>query len=120
MLKEMDEMDELEDKSEDQEPQEPELREVSPEELKQILEEHRKWVESEGKEGEMADLSRANLQGADLSAANLQGAEFTWVNLQGADYICCSKDGVLAVLAVLEKYTFNDPKCFSGLCLKGL
>ncbi len=73
-----------------EEPQEqpsdrPALREVSPEELAKILEAHRKWVESEGKEGERANLYRANLQGANLYRANLQGADLREANLQGAD-----------------------------------
>ena len=51
-----------------------ELREMSPEQLKEILEAHRKWVDSEGKEGEKASLIGANLQGASLIGANLQGA----------------------------------------------
>ena len=72
-----------------EEPQEqpsdrPALREVSPEELAKILEAHRKWVESEGKEGERANLYRANLQGADLREANLQRAYLYWANLRGA------------------------------------
>ncbi len=36
------------------------------EELQKILEAHRKWVESEEKDGKMAGLYRANLQGAFL------------------------------------------------------
>ena len=39
-----------------------EYREISKEELKRILEEHREWFESDEKEGKRADLSRANLQ----------------------------------------------------------
>jgi len=61
------------------------LREVSPEELAKILEAHRKWVESEGKEGERANLYRANLQEANLYRANLQKADLYRANLQGAD-----------------------------------
>ncbi len=72
-----------------EEPQEqaadrPALRDVSPNELKEILEAHRMWVESEGKEGERADLVEANLQGAYLVEANLQGAFLVEANLQGA------------------------------------
>ncbi len=52
--------------------------------LKEILEAHRKWVESEGKEGERADLGGANLQGANLYEANLQGADLSQADLQGA------------------------------------
>ncbi len=60
------------------------LREVSPEELEKILEAHRKWVESEGKEGKRADLFAANLPGINLFRANLQGADLDLANLQGA------------------------------------
>ncbi len=53
---------------------------VTAEQLKQILEAHRKWGESVGKEGE-----RANLQGAYLSGANLQGANLDRANLDRAN-----------------------------------
>ncbi len=53
------------------------------------------WRWSEGKEGEQADLRRANLEGAylcmadlqeaNLKGANLQGANLWMANLQGAD-----------------------------------
>jgi len=62
-----------------------EYREISDEELKKILEDHNKWLESDGKEGEKADLKRANLQGANLRNVNLQKAELTEANLQGAN-----------------------------------
>ena len=61
-----------------------ELREITQDELNEILEQHRKWVESEGKEGEKAELRMANLQEANLSGANLQGANLFRANLQGA------------------------------------
>ena len=61
------------------------LREISPNELLKILEDHRRWVESEGKEGRRANLGLANLQNADLSGANLQGAFIAEANLQGAN-----------------------------------
>ncbi len=66
------------------------MREISPEELKRILDAHRRWVESAGQEGERADLSHADLQGMDLSGARLQGANLTGAllheaNLEGAD-----------------------------------
>ncbi len=55
----------------------PQYREISQEELQEILEQHRKWVETWGKEGE-----QANLQGADLSEANLQEANLEGANLE--------------------------------------
>ena len=56
------------------------LPEIGEEELARILEAHGKWVESEEKEGERANLVFTNLQGAYLLFTKLQGA-----NLQGAD-----------------------------------
>ena len=63
---------------------------MSPEQLKEILEEHGKWVESGGKEGKMANLQkavlwRAKLQGANLDGANLQKADLRKANLQEAN-----------------------------------
>jgi hypothetical protein len=54
------------------------------EELNRILELHEKWLNGE-EDGERADLTGANLQGANLSGANLQGAKLTGANLQGAN-----------------------------------
>ena len=51
-----------------------ELREIPPEQLKEIIEEYQRWVESNEKEGEQADLSEANFRWANLTGANLQGA----------------------------------------------
>lgn len=91
--------DKPEDKASDQpqpdEGERPQLRELSQDELKQILTAHEKWVQSDGKDGERADLDYANLQNADLTyadlrkayleGANLQGANLGKTNLQGAD-----------------------------------
>ena len=67
--------------------EETQLREISQEKLDRILEAHRKWVESERKEGEQADLQRANLQRAWLASAHLQKAILVEGNLQGAHLI---------------------------------
>ncbi len=64
-----------------------ELRDVSEEELKQILEAHKKWCETDRMEGERADLGNANLQGVDLAFANLHGAGVWGANLQGAHLV---------------------------------
>ncbi len=58
---------------------------ISREELDKVLEAHRKWVESEGKEGERADLFEANLQEANLFKANLQEAYLRGANLYEAN-----------------------------------
>jgi uncharacterized protein YjbI with pentapeptide repeats len=80
-------------------------RKIPEEELIKILEEHKKWLDSDNKEGERADLKYNDLQGnalinalsrsslamkldlrsVNLYGANLQGADLRDVNLQGAD-----------------------------------
>lgn len=61
------------------------LREVTPDELAKILERHKKWIDTEGEEGERADLRGANLRGATLQGANLQEANLQGANLQEAN-----------------------------------
>jgi len=58
-----------------------ELRDISLEELKEILKEHRKWVESDRREGKKATLFRANLWDTNLGKANLQEADLHRANL---------------------------------------
>lgn len=82
---------------------------VTPEELQEILEKHRKWLNGEeggvradlsgrdlsgydlrvanlrGADLSHADLSYANLHGANLSHANLRGADLSGANLRGAN-----------------------------------
>ncbi len=81
----MSEMNEKADEPHGHVPDRPPLREVPSEELEKILEAHRKWVESEGKEGERAVLRGANLQEADLIEAKLQGANLRGAMLQKAN-----------------------------------
>ena len=78
----------------------PELREISDEELSEILAAHKLWLDTDGKDGKQADLSganlhqaklkeakleRSNLEGANLEGAELQGADLHGANLRNAD-----------------------------------
>jgi hypothetical protein len=54
-------------------------------ELRDILKKHQQWVESDGKEGECANLAKAILQEADLHDTNLQGANLEGAHLSVAD-----------------------------------
>jgi len=51
--------------------------------LKEILEEHRKWVRGDG--GSRADLSGVDLSGADLSGVDLSGVDLSDADLYGAN-----------------------------------
>ena len=53
--------------------------------LKEILEQHKKWIESNGVEGKRANLRGANLGGADLKGAYLRDADLRGAYLRGAN-----------------------------------
>ena len=61
-----------------------EFRELSEEELKIILENHMKWLESNGKQGKRADLHLTNLRDANLKKANLFRANLKKAELIGS------------------------------------
>ena len=54
-------------------------------ELNKILERHQLWIETNGVQGERADLRVANLYAANLRGANLHGAYLRDANLEGAN-----------------------------------
>ena len=53
--------------------------------LKEILDQHKIWIESNGVQGKCADLENAYLCGANLINADLGGAILCIANLQGAN-----------------------------------
>ena len=55
------------------------------ENITEILVEHKKWLESGGKEGNRADLRGAGLRGADLRGADLRQADLLGADLRGAN-----------------------------------
>ncbi len=65
--------------------QEPDKRTISDEELQRVLAEHKKWLETEGKEGQRADLSNTDLSGKDLHGAHLDEADLHGAHLSRAD-----------------------------------
>ncbi|MCH7922764.1 MAG: pentapeptide repeat-containing protein [Nitrospinae bacterium] len=79
-----DERDEAQEAEDTPAQEKPKLHEISEEDLHKILAEHAKWVESEGREGERANLARTNLRGKNFQGANLQGADLQGANLGGA------------------------------------
>ena len=57
--------------------------------LNRILDQHKLWLESNGSQGERADLRGANLRGANLVRADLSDADLRGANL--SDSILNSK-----------------------------
>ncbi len=89
-------------------PEEIQLRETTPQQLLETLNQHRKWVASDGQEGVKADLSRADLAGADLTGAILRKACLSKANLRRADLAEADLRGADLILANLQ-----------GACLLG-
>ncbi len=54
-------------------------------ELKEVLTKHKRWLDTDGKEGIRADLRKAILQEADLHGLNLQAADLEGAHLSVAD-----------------------------------
>jgi uncharacterized protein YjbI with pentapeptide repeats len=59
---------------------------ITNENLRKILDEHKKWLSSNGRFGRQADLSSANLQNVNLKYAALDKAIFSLTNFDGADF----------------------------------
>jgi hypothetical protein len=77
---------------------------MNKEELKEILDSHKKWLNNEP-DGKRADLRFADLSGADLSGANLSGADLRGAGL----WIYSGDDNVWAIVrAELERKIAED------------
>ena len=77
------------------------MKKITEEELKEILEQHRLWLDSNGKEGKRADLTDAKLYGADLSGANLTRANLAYANLTDANLTRANLSGADLYGAIL-------------------
>ncbi len=86
----------------------PLYRDIPPDELQEILEQNRKWVESDKKEGVRADLSWGNLQKLLLDSANMQMADLWEANLQETHLAFANLQGALLFYANLQKATLNN------------
>ena len=64
------------------------LRKISQEELNEIVENHRHWLnrDCDGWEKMRAELSYVDLRGLDLRGADLRGASLINADLSGANY----------------------------------
>jgi uncharacterized protein YjbI with pentapeptide repeats len=87
-------------------------------EFAEILDQHRLWAESGGKEGRRGDLSGANLTDADLTGANLQGIQMQKAKLRGADLSMANLRNANLVEADLREANLLGTE-FSGSNLMG-
>lgn len=74
---------------------------------------HKEWVESQGRAGQMGDMSRAELEGAELVGVNLRFADFHDANLKSADLLLADLRDACMMRANLEE------ACLVGANLEG-
>lgn len=74
---------------------------------------HKEWVESQGRSGRMAEMSRAELEGAELVGVNLRFADFHDANLKSADLLLADLRDACLMRANLEE------ACLVGANLEG-
>jgi uncharacterized protein YjbI with pentapeptide repeats len=87
-------------------------------EFAEVLDQHRLWVESGGKEGVQGHFAGGDLSGVDLTGANLQGAELQKANLRGADLSMANLRNATLVEADLRETNLLGTE-FSGSNLMG-
>ena len=84
------------------------------EKLQEVLAEHKKWLESGGKEGKRADLRWADLRGADLRGANIDGEiiQRPPISIANITYWCLITDDRMRLGCKLHTHNewqnFND------------
>ena len=61
------------------------MKQITETELKNILDQHKLWLESARKQGKQANLEGANLSGANLVNANLKDANLKCADLYDAN-----------------------------------
>jgi uncharacterized protein YjbI with pentapeptide repeats len=87
-------------------------------ELKEILEQHKFWIETNALKGQRANLKGANLEGACLEGANLEGACLEGACLEGANLTHANLTGANLYGAKLQGADLIGAK-LSGAILRG-
>ena len=82
------------------------MKTYTAEELKEVLEKHRKWRLDKG--GECANLREADLEGANLRGADLRGANLGEANLECANLRCADLEGVKEIPIDMQNYFKKD------------
>jgi len=90
---------------------------VSPDELRQVLDTHHKWLRSDRSEGGRADLRRADLQGVDLEGKDLRAAGLRKANLKDARLFGANFEKASLQKADLQNAVLTDA-CLAGADLR--
>ena len=95
--------------------------------LDKILENHKLWLKTNGKQGERANLSYSNLSDSDLSYSNLRGSDLSYSNLDysafplwcgGLDVHIDDKQATQLLYHLIRnvKYSKNTSKALKKIC----
>jgi hypothetical protein len=83
------------------------VRELSPDEVEQMLASHLLYLKTEYHEGHRANFSSADLTGRDFSGLNLRGAKMDRAVLRGADFTGTNLQSANLIGAILEQARFD-------------
>lgn len=93
-----------------------ELRKISKDELKTIIDRHVLWLDSCGTDGERANLSKTDLSGMDLSGANLKmadlsGSDLTGTNMENTNIYSAKINNIIASPEEVERIRMRKNEC---------
>lgn len=93
-----------------------ELRKISKDELKTIIDRHVLWLDSCGTDGERANLSKTDLSGMDLSGANLKmadlsGSDLTGTNMENTNIYSAKINNIIASPEEVERIRMRKIEC---------
>ena len=83
------------------------VRELSPDEIEQMLASHRLYLETEYHEGHRANFSSADLTRRDFSGRNLHGIKMDRAVLRGADFTGANLQSANLIGAILQEASFD-------------
>src|SRR6476660_1375674 len=83
------------------------VRVLSPDEIEEMLAEHRLYLETEYHQGHCANFSSADLTGRDFSGLNLRGIKMDRASLSGANFTGAHLQSANLIGALAEQACFD-------------
>jgi uncharacterized protein YjbI with pentapeptide repeats len=83
------------------------VRELSPDEIEQMLASHQLYLDSGYHEGHRANFSSTDLTGRDFSGVNLRGIKMDRAVLRGADFTRANLQSANLIGAILQEARFD-------------
>ena len=83
------------------------VRVLSPDEIEQMLADHRLYQETEYRQGHRANFSSTDLTGLDFSGLNLRGVKMDRAVLRGADFRGAHLQSANLLGAILQEACFD-------------